>query len=267
MEYQVLKPGARLYPQKLRDRLGNEAPPLYYQGPLHLLDRFCLGVLSAFDFDTDAFWASNRLQFVLQEQHLNLIGPWLSPIELVLFQMSFLYRNLTMTCFSSKGLAHESFEGFTADRYRPPVEGFDQQFIYRRQVEEGQVLMLSVTEPEESRRRTALIQKRNLAVCALSDLVFIPYAKPRTKTWETVKKVLALLIPCFTSDDPSNARLHKLGVPGFNRKNLQKALESWGAPADAPDPFPKDAAQVQPVEPKPPAKPEKKSEQLKLDWD
>jgi hypothetical protein len=172
-----------------------------------------------------------------------------------------------VTCFSSKGLARESFEGFITDRYRPPWGGFEQMREYRRRAEEGELLMLSVTEPEESRRRIAFLQKRNLAVCALSDLVYIPYAKPGAKTWETVKKVLALSIPCFTSDDPSNSRLHKLGVPGFNRKNLQKALESWGAPADAPDPFPKDAAPVQPVEPKPPEKPEKKSEQLKLDWD
>lgn len=63
----------------------------------------------------------------------------------------------------------------------------------------------------------------------LGDIVFIPYGPKGSKTYATAKKVVEANIPVFTTDHLTSSDLHKLGIPGFNRKTVKKFLEDKGA--------------------------------------
>ena len=229
MEYKILTRSDQEYPKRLRERLGQSHPEqIYYWGPLDLLKRFTMGVISADSITGLAMMAANQLLFTIREYDFNFIGGWHSVMETEIFRLGLFRKNLTVTLFTAKGLEHETFESFLETRFYPPLHEFPERDEYFRRAKEGRLLMLSLSPPEEKKMKRPNIIDRNWIACALSDLVFAPFAEKGTKTLTLAKRVLAAQIPIFTSDHEDNKALHQLGIPGFTRKTVGHYLEKLG---------------------------------------
>ena len=230
MEYQTLTPANRKYPKRLLERLGEKAPPkIFYWGPLDFVQRFTMAVISADSITGVALMATNQLLFTIREYDLNLIGGWHSVMETEIFRLGLFRKNFTVTLFTAKGLGCETFDSFLKTRFYPPLHEFPERKEYFRRAEEGELLVLSVSSPEEAKMKRPNIIYRNWIGCALADIVFVPFAEKGTKTFTLAKRVLSSKIPVFTTDHESNHDLHQLGLPGFTRKTVGKYLEQMGA--------------------------------------
>lgn len=243
MEYRVITPSEPKYPFKAKERLGDKAPKIYYNGKIELLDRFTMAVICSDKSHGIELLETNDILFTIREYDLNYIGSWHSIIETEIFRLG-LFKGYgtknrtskplrlglrTVTLFSAKGLNNETYESYLLDRFYPPLHEFPERDEYFRRAEEGELLMLSVCEPDETRQSRKNIMERNWIACVLGDIVFIPYGPKGSKTYITAKKIVETNIPVFTLDHPTSADLHKLGIPGFNRKTVKKFLEEHGA--------------------------------------
>jgi hypothetical protein len=229
MEYQIIKPGDPNYPKKLLQRAENP-PPLYYNGPLRLLDRWTLSVISADSISGLAMMAANQLLFTLREYHLNYIGGWHSVMETEIFRLGLFRKNVTVTLFSAKGLAHETLESYLEDRFYPPLHQFPERDEYFRRAKEKELLILSAADPDENKTIRKNVMNRNWLSCLLADAVFIPYAAKGTKTYTLAKEVVGTGIPVFTTEDDTNYDLHQLKIPALNRKTVGLFLDERNAP-------------------------------------
>jgi predicted Rossmann fold nucleotide-binding protein DprA/Smf involved in DNA uptake len=230
MEYKVITPLDQEYPKRLLERLGKSAEEqIFYTGPLDLLKRFTMAVISADSITGLALMAANQLLFTIREYNLNFIGGWHSVMETEIFRLGLFRKNLTVTLFTAKGLTRETFDSFLETRFYPPLHEFPEREEYSRRVKDGELLMLSVSPPEEAKMKRPNIINRNWLACVLSDVVFVPFAEKGTKTFALAKRVLAAQIPIFTADHEDNKSLHQLGIPGLSRKSVGDYLESFGA--------------------------------------
>lgn len=255
MEYETLSPEASEYPAKLRARLGVAAPILYYQGPLKLLDRFCLGVICSDNHPGQCMLEANQLLFTIREYALNYVGGWQSVMEMEIFRLSMDARQdprgiRSTTILTSRGMPHETWDNYLDDRYGPvgPFRDFPQKPEYYRRGKEGELLALSATEPGVKRMLRANILQKNLVACALSNLVFVPFADKGSKTMVSVKRALKLGIPMFTVNVPQNNFLLDMGIPTYTRKTVGTFLESQGAARDGASPFPKPDQELPSIE-------------------
>ena len=144
MEYETLTTQDPRYPGKLRERLKDEAPALYFHGPLKLLDRFGITVIAADSTPAPAQLATNDLLFKIREYAINYIGPWHAVWETEIFRLA-LYtpndpdRRRSVTICTGRGLACENLDNFLGDRfgYKGPFTGFpEKEEFYRRAHEE-----------------------------------------------------------------------------------------------------------------------------------
>lgn len=230
MEYKVIARSAKKYPGKLRERLGDVGPEnIYYHGDWSLLDRFTLSVICSDESHGTQLWETNQVLFTVREYELNYIGSWHSVIETEIFRLGLFKDYNTVTLFSAKGLKNESYKDYLLDRFYPPLHEFPERDEYFRRAASGELLMLSVCRPEETRQLKKNILERNWIACALGDIVFIPHGPKGSKTFITAKKVVEKGITAFTLDHPESADLHKLGIPGYNRKTVRDFLEGHGA--------------------------------------
>ncbi|MDI6732458.1 MAG: hypothetical protein QME51_00175 [Planctomycetota bacterium] len=252
MEYKVVTPAEPNYPKKLKERLGKDAPgKLYYNGPLEFLDKFTFTTISSdkpVGAGIRAFWDP---LFTIMEYEMNHISGWYSVVETEMFMRALFtgytriktnkkYHNF-VTLFSAKGLAKESYEDFLLYRFYPPFDKIPVRDEYFRRAENGELLMLSITEPDVGRQLRRNIMERNFISCALADLVYIPHAPKGSKTYVLAKRVLNAGIPVFTVTRellienrvhewaPEFDCLHKLDVAGYNRKTIKDLLEKQGA--------------------------------------
>jgi len=234
MEYKVIAPNDKDYPKKLKERLGKEhlgeeCPKLYCNGRLELLDKFTMAVISADSIGGVGLMATNQLLFTIREYAMNYIGAWHSVMETEIFRLGLWKKcHNTVTLFTAKGLAAETFESFLLDRFYPPMDKFPEREEYFRRAENGELLMLSITEPDEKKHLRQNILKRNWIACCLADIVFVPYGPKGSKTYTVAKKVAKTNIPVFTLEHSECTDLHKLGIVGYNRKSVEKFLEDAG---------------------------------------
>ncbi len=230
MEYKVIKPNEPEYPKKIRERLGDDFNrELYYNGPLEFLAHFTMAVICSDESGGITLLETNQLLFTIREYEMNYIGGWHSVIETEIFRLSLFRSNTTTTLFSAKGLGVESYDSFLLDRFYPPLHEFPERDEYFERAKKGKLLMLSLSEPNQTRQLRRSIMERNLVSCVLGDIVFIPYGPKGSKTYTTAKKVIKLGIPAFTIDHKEAVDLHRLGIPGFNRKTVGTFLEEQGA--------------------------------------
>jgi len=230
MKYKVIKPNDPEYPKKIKERLGNDfGKELYYNGPLEFLDHFTMAVICSDEGGGVILLETNQLLFTIREYEINYIGGWHSVIETEIFRLSLFKKYTTLTCFSAKGLGVESYDSFLLDRFFPPLHEFPERDEYFERAKKGELLMLSLSEANQTRQLRKSIMERNWISCVLGDVVFIPYGPKGSKTYTTAKKVVKLGIPAFTIAHEEAANLHRLGIPGFNRKTVGRFLEEHGA--------------------------------------
>lgn len=230
MEYRMITPSDPDYPRKIKERLGDKAPErIYYNGNLKFLDNFTISAICTDKSYGTELWETLQLFFTLIEYAINYAGGWFSVIETEIFRLGLRKKYNTVTLLSAKGLQKETYDSFLLHRFYPPMHQFPERDEYFRRAKDGELLMLSLCEPDEGRQRRKNIMERNWIACVLGDIVFIPYAPKGSKTYITAKKVVEANIPAFTIEHPTSADLHKLGIPGFNRKSVRKFLEEKGA--------------------------------------
>jgi len=245
MEHHTLEPRDGAYPSKVKDRMGQDAPAIYYDGPLQLLDRFGMGVICSDLCPGHCMVEAHQLLFTIREYAMNYIGGWHAVMETEIFRLAMdrptdpdNTRSLTM--LTARGLERENWDDFLNDRfgYEGPFRGFPQKDEYYRRAHDGEILVLSVTEPTLKRMERKNIMLRNLLTCALSDVVFVPGAEKGSKTYTTCKRALALNVPLFTVNVEQNKDLLDLGIPTYTRKTVGKFLEQMGAARGGVSPFP-----------------------------
>ncbi|MFO0753935.1 MAG: hypothetical protein U0411_11520, partial [Thermodesulfovibrionales bacterium] len=220
MEHRVITPLDADYPAKLEERLGDSAPQkLYCSGPLQFLDRFTMSVLCSDESGGIELIEANQILFSIREYDMNYIGSWHSVIESEIFRLSMfrgfntrkgrkmLLGDRTLTLCSAKGLNVETYDSFLLDRFFPPLHEFPERAEYFRRASESELLMLSVSAPDDARQSRQNIMRRNWLVCLLGDIVFIPYGPKSSKTYTTAKKAVAAGLPVFTMDHPTCADL------------------------------------------------------------
>lgn len=230
MEHKVITPNDSEYPQKLIKRLDDKCPKkIYHSGPLELLDRFTMAVICSDESSGIALMETNQVLFTLREYEMNYIGGWHSVIETEIFRLSLFRKNTTTTLFSAKGLRRETFESFLKDRFYPPLHEFPERDEYFRRAEKNELLILSISDPDEGRQRRKNIMARNWLSCVLADIVFVPYGPKGSKTYTMAKRIARASIPIFTIDSEECKELHELGIPGFNRKTVRAFLAEKGA--------------------------------------
>jgi len=230
MEYRIITSDDSKYPHKLTERLGDKDPGrIYCSGPLEFLDRFTMAVISADSISGLAMVETNQVLFTVREYEMNYIGSWHSVMETEIFRLGLFRKNTTVTLFSAKGLQVETFESFLRDRFYPPLHEFPERDEYFRRAENGELLMLSVNSPDKTRQLRKNIMERNWIACVLADVVFIPYGPKGSKTYTMAKRIVSANIPVFTIDSDECRDLHKLGIPGFNRKTVKGFLKDTGA--------------------------------------
>ena len=230
MEYRVITPDDSKYPQQLIKRLGDRRPDnIYYSGPLELLDHFTIGVICSDKSGGIVLIETNQVLFTVREYEMNYVGSWHSVIETEIFRLSLFQKNTTTTLFSAKGLQAETFDSYLLDRFYPPLHEFPERDEYFRRAKTGEMLILSVSNPEETRQLRKNIMERNWISCVLADIVFIPYGPKGSKTYTMAKRISKENIPIFTIDHEESKDLHELGIPGFNRKTVKAFLEDQGA--------------------------------------
>jgi len=230
MEYKVITPNDKNYPKKLKERLSSNCPSkFYYSGPLEFLDRFTMAVISADSIGGLGLMAANQVLFTIREYTMNYIGAWHSVMETEIFRLGLFRKNTMVTLFSAKGLAVETFDSFLLDRFYPPMDKFPEREEYFRRAKNGELLILSVVDPNQKKQLRKNIIERNWVACNLADIVFVPYGVKGTKTYTVAKKIIEAKIPIFTTESEENKDLHKLGIPRFNRKSVKDFLEEKGA--------------------------------------
>lgn len=271
MEYQELNPGDDLYPERLIERIGDEAPRLYYHGPLRLLDRFSMGVICADMIPGLCMWETNQMLFEIREWALNYIGGWHSVMETEIFRLALYRKNdpegiRSATLLTARGMARENWDDFLNDRfgYAGPFRDFPEKPEYYRRAEAGELLMLSITEPQLKRMLRKNIMLRNWVGCALSDVVFIPFAEKGTKTYTIARQVVDAAIPVFTCEREENEDLYDLGVPALTRETVGDFLADLGATKGGTPPFPPpdDGPRKQDPNPTPKPRPQHKQSLL-----
>ena len=230
MEYRIITPDDSKYPHKPIERLGDKRPGrIYYSGPLEFLDRFTMAVISADSISGLAMVETNQVLFTIREYEMNYIGSWHSVMETEIFRLGLFRKNTAVTLFSAKGLQAETFESFLRDRFYPPLHEFPERDEYFRRAKNGELLMLSASNPDETRQLRRNIMERNWISCVLADIVFIPYGPKGSKTYTMAKRIVDANTPVFTIDSDECRDLHKLGIPTFNRKTVKAFLKERGA--------------------------------------
>jgi len=250
MEFETLTTQDRRYPPKLLVRLKDEAPTLYFHGPLKLLQRFSMAVIAADHSPGEAMLATNDMLFKMREYALNYIGSWFAVMETEIFRLALdtptdRERRRSLTICTARGLKRENWDNFLGDRfgYEGPFTGFPQKEEFYRRARAEELLWLSLVPPDQKRLERRNILFNNRVACALADVVFVVFAETGNKTLITVKRVLkdgARLFTCQYSKDQAtdvNKELFALGIPAFNRKTVGPYLESIGARVDSPPPF------------------------------
>ena len=235
MEYKIITPNDREYPEKLKERLADSTPEkIYYNGPLEFLNKFTMGVISSDEIGGSGLMETNQVLFTIREYDMNYIGAWHSVMETEIFRLGLFRKNTTVTLFTAKGLGKETFESFLLDRFYPPLHEFPERDEYFRRAKDGELLVLSVVKPDLKKFVRKNIIERNWLTCILSDIVFIPYGPKGSKTYITAKKVVQANIPAFTIELDECKDLHKLGIPAYNRKTIKDFLEKHGTKIAAP---------------------------------
>ena len=264
MEHKVITRGGRKYPKKISERLGEEGPEkIYYRGPLEFLDRFTMSVICANSLGGIGLMETNQILFTVREYDMNYLGGWHSLMETEIFRLGLYRDNTTVTLMSAKGLGGESYDSYLLDRFYPPLHEFPERDEYFRRAESGELLTLSIADPDETRQTRKNIMARSWICCVLGDIVFIPYAERGDKTYTMAKKVVRAGLPAFTIDHKEVEVLHEIGVPGFNRKTVKAFLEEHGAVVAEPKPQPVTVLSMPDLPPKKP-KSEGKPKQMKL---
>lgn len=236
MEHHELTPADSAYPTLLRERLGADAPTLTARGATRLLQRFCLATACTDEIPGSALIAANDLLFPVRETPCNYVGGWHSVMETEIFRLALDRRSAgwegrSLTAIRALNFRHQTPVDFLTTRFGHggPFSNFPEKPEFLRRDAAGEMLWLSAAPEHLTEMTEEVIARRNQLACAMSHVVFLPYAGPNSRTLALAAWVLAHGIPAFTTMHEESALLRELGIRGLARKGVRPFLEEHGA--------------------------------------
>ena len=93
---------------------------------------------------------------------------------------------------------------------------------YRKPLDDGRLLFLSPFKENKRRIFVKTSHYRNLFVAALSSVVFVAHAGPRSKTEVFCREILSWQEPIYTFDSEYNKNLIEMGAHPVNMDNVSE---------------------------------------------
>lgn len=193
------------YPPLLQQCLYSNAPEVITAiGNLGILQNKTLAVLSSSKCPGKVILQTYDLMKNIREAGITVISGFHSPMEHECLNILLKGKQPVIFC---------------------PARGIDGMRIkaeFKKSVEEGRLLLLSAFDDKVKRITSERALERNRFIAALSDLIFIPYADPNSKTEQLCKELLIWSKPVYTLQTESNSNLIALGVKNINILSLNQ---------------------------------------------
>ncbi len=103
---------------------------------------------------------------------------------------------------------------------------------YRQPLDDGRLLFLSPFKENKRRISVKTSHYRNLFVAALSSVVFVAHAGPRSKTEAFCREILSWKKPIYTFDSDYNKALIEMGAQPVNMNNVSDWAKFLAESAD-----------------------------------
>ncbi len=168
--------------------IGGKKTAVFYEGNLDIIKDYpVIGVLASGKAPGPVVWESYQFFYALRDEPITLAGGWHSPLEKGILD-ALVEGNVNVVFFMAKGLK---------------ASGFQQKF--KALDKTARALMISPF-PDSVKKisGTEGTRLRNTLLAAASDVLFIPYIKPRGKLFSMLKGDDSLLNKTFILNHPEN---------------------------------------------------------------
>lgn len=182
------------YPFRVKNHYVELAPELIsYIGNMSLLESKTLGIIGSVKCPGDLIIRTFDFANALCDTDWTVVSGFQSPVEKECLRILDRGNKRLIMCpsrnLTSKGLTDS----------------------IRKAITEHRMLLISPFEDKIDRTRERQAPLRNEFVCALSNIVFIPFASPNGKTEQLALKLTASGKRIYTFDNPHNSNLIKAG--------------------------------------------------------
>ncbi|MBW1676109.1 MAG: hypothetical protein JRI80_13600 [Deltaproteobacteria bacterium] len=163
--------------------------PVFYEGNLDILKEYpVIGVLASGKAPGPVVWESYEIFYALRDEVITLAGAWHSPLEKGILD-SLVEGSANVAFFLAKGLKSS---------------GFKQRFRVFNKASRG--LMITPFSADVTKiRGTEATRLRNEILAATSDVLFIPYIRPKGKLFKMINGDETFLRKTFLLSRPENA--------------------------------------------------------------
>ena len=205
------------YPQRLRARLGRQAPPILYGvGERSLLDSGGLAMVGSRDVDDEALDFTRSVALACARQGVAVVSGGARGVDSEAMQAALDGEGIVLGVLADS-LARAAVVG----KYRPSIRA-------------GRLVLISPYDPEAG-FNTGNAMNRNKAIYALSDFALVVSASlSKGGTWEgAVENLRRAWVPLFVRSAnpqlPGNQRLVELGGFALDRAVLDHpvSLDAW----------------------------------------
>jgi len=203
----VLESTASNFPAVLRARDGTAIfPRIWAIGDLAILEKRLLGFLCSTQCPGEVILRTYDIARALRDAGVPVISGFHSPMEKECLDLLLHGTQPVVICLA------RSIEQMRIPR------------MWREELEERRLLLLSPFEPDHRRITAPLAEQRNWLVACLAHKVFIAYAAPRSRTEKFCRDLPRCGKDVVTFDCVANANLIELGatclspsdrIPGF----------------------------------------------------
>ncbi len=169
-------------------QIGDEKPAVFYEGNLDILKDYpVIGVLASGKAPGPVVWESYQVFYALRDEGITLAGGWHSPLEKGILD-ALVEGSVNVALFLAKGLK---------------ASGFQRRFRIFDKASRG--LMITPFSDDVTRiMGTEATRLRNEFLAASSDVLFIPYIKPKGKLFSLIKGNDSILNKTFILNHPEN---------------------------------------------------------------
>ncbi|MCX5885237.1 MAG: DNA-processing protein DprA [Proteobacteria bacterium] len=196
-----IEKGTSLYPSKLQHFLGKQTPRVISTlGNLDILQHKLLAIFCSVKCPGTLIIQTYDFAQSLKEKEITVIGGFHSPIEQECLRI-FLRGNQPIILCPARS-----------------INGMRIRAEYKKPLEEGRLLFLSLFTDKQRRVTADTALLRNYFVAALADSVFIAYAAPHSKTEWFCQEIVTWGKSLYAFTNECNANLIKLGAQSLNSR-------------------------------------------------
>jgi len=193
-----------LYPNGLRNYLGSAAPSVISAiGNLEILEPRKLAFFCSGKCPGNVILKVQDIAHQLKEAAITVISGFHSPVERECLRILLRGTQPIILC-PVRSLA-----------------GMRLRSEYRKPIEKGRMLLLSIIEDHERRNTMETSMKRNRFVGALADAIFVAYAAPKSKTEGFCYDLVQWKKPLYTVVSDANTGLIKIGAMPMTAYNIK----------------------------------------------